>query len=356
MEVLPSLEGSSSREPPASLRFKDTPSSPQRRQGSMLPQLQRRSSIVSTYRNDLYRPKIVTFMKNGDKFFKGVKMNVSSRKIRTWDVLLSELSRYIDLPAGVRQIYTPESGHRVSRLNLFEHQQTYVCASTEPFKKMCYSKAKTLAWNSGTKSKKLSQVETGWDLSRSMYQEASRLNRSLGTSLRSNNDPRTTGRAKKRTRQQLSVQLNQQPPISFQQQHQQEQQEQQHHLFKGSQWKKLPSVFSPSEPAKLTIICNGPPPRKVVTVLLNRQTLSSWEQACSIISDSLQLNKGCLRLYSVDGVEVESLSQLWKTSNVLIAVGQEEFDMGEFLKMSRGTAGGEKMLEGGVCMNGCIIN
>ena len=337
METLPSLK-ESSREPPRSLRFRQTPTS---RTNSKLPDLQRRDSIVSTYRNELYQPKIVTFMKNGDRFFQGVKVNVSSRNFRSWDVLLSELSRCIDLPAGVRHIYTPDAGHRVTGLNRFEHQKTYVCASTEPFKRISYNKAKTPTWNGGTKVRGHSKTDPPFDLSKSMQGTFNTRRQSQGTKASGNNPPfarsreAVNERRHRRSLQQLSVQFSSQISV---QHHQQQRQEQ---LARHPPRKQIPSVLPSSEPTQLTVICNGPPPRKVVTVFLNRQSIASWEQAHSLISESLQCSNGCLRLYSVDGVEVDSLSQLWKTNNVLIAVGHEEFDMAEFLRGSRPADGGK---------------
>lgn len=335
METLPSLE-ESSREPPRSLRFRQTPAS---RRSSKLPDLQRRDSIVSTHRNELYQPKIVTFMKNGDRFFEGIRVNVSSRNFRSWDVLLSELSRCIDLPAGVRHIYTPEAGHRVTGLNRFEHQKTYVCASTEPFKKISYNKAKTPTWNGGTKVRGRSKTDPPFDLSKSMQGTFNTSRQSHGIETSGNNLPFARSREavrerrQRRSLRQLSVQFSSQ--ISLQHQRQEQ-------LTRNPPRKQIPSTLPPSEPTQLTIICNGPPPKKVVTVFLNRRSITSWEQARSLVSESLQWSNGCLRLYSVDGVEVDSLSQLWKASNVLIAVGREEFDMAEFLRGSRPANGGKE--------------
>ena len=67
---LPSLEQRSNRVPPKFLRFNKEASPPPpavRRRTSKLPELVRRESIISTYRSELYQPKMVTFMKNGDR-------------------------------------------------------------------------------------------------------------------------------------------------------------------------------------------------------------------------------------------------------------------------------------------------
>lgn len=316
MDGLPSLTDNN-RVPPRSLRFKEAPS--RERRTSKLPELRRRESIISTYRSELYQPKIVTFMKNGDNFFEGIKVNVSSRNFRHWEVLLSELSRSIDLPAGVRNIYTPESGHRVTNLDQFHHQRAYVCASTEPFKKITYGKAKTPTWCSGTKVKR-----TLLDLSRSIQgldRAPISQNQTVDTNSRfvlEQGDGRN-----KRKRRSVDVQkvskCTAQPPVSMQD----------GAVISPPRKIALPP---PSEPTQFTIIRNEPPPRKVVTVFLDRQRILSWEQACSIINDNVQSTNVCLRLYSVDGEEIKSLSQLWNSNKVLISTRHGDFNIADFLR------------------------
>ena len=318
---LPPLEESSTRFSSRYLRFKEAPPQPQqcerRRRTSKLPELVRRDSIISTYRNELYQPKIVTFMKNGDRFFEGVKVNVSSRNFRHWDVLLSELSRSIDLPAGVRHIYTPDNGHRVTTLGQFQHQRAYVCGSTEPFKNILYAKVKTPTWHTGTRVKHT----TGTLLDATRNPDRARIaqNQTMDTIGQAEGD-------KERKRKRGCVRK-----ISFAT----EVQENRIPIPKSPLRKQTSGTVSPppSQGASpFTIICSGPPPRKVVTVFLNRQHIASWEQARSLIGESLQSVNGCMRLYSVDGMEVESLSQLWSTNNVLISAGHGDFSIAEFLQ------------------------
>lgn len=317
VDTLPPLTDNT-RVPPRSLRFKEAP--PAERRTSKLPDLKRRDSIISTYRSELYQPKIVTFMKNGDRFFEGVKINVSSRNFRHWEVLLSELSRSIDLPAGVRNIYTPESGHRVTNLDQFQHQKAYVCASTEPFRKIAYGKAKTPTWCSGTKLKH--KTGTLLDLSKSIQGLGGRVLISQNQTTDTNSrfalqqvDVRKRRDGNVRKRSSHATQL----PVSLQEE------------TMMSPPRKI-ALPPPSEPSQFTIICNGPPPRKVVTVLLDRQCILSWEQALSIISESVQSANGYLRLYSVDGMEIESLSHLWSSNKVLISDGYGDFNIANFLQ------------------------
>ena len=286
-----------------SLRFGEPPSTTRRL--SRFPSLQRRQSIISSYRSGLYDPKVVTFVKNGDKYFEGIKINVSQRNFRSLDVLLSELSRCIELPAGVRNIYTPEGGHRVTNLSQFEHKKTYVCASTEPFKRMDYRNLKNPNWQSNTKLK----------------------HRPPSNSVFRKESTKPAARPRQMWISPIITEVDEEIPEK-----------------QKSDSLPMPQILSPkvvkepkllsaaAKPVAITIICNGPPPRQCVTMLLSKSTVTSWEHARRLISENLKTINGCLRLFRLDGEEVQSLSQLWKAGSTLIAVGNEKFDIGEFLQ------------------------
>ena len=233
---------------------------------------------------------------------------------------MSELSRCIDLPAGVRHIYTPENGHRVTSLDQFQHQRSYVCASTEPFKRITYANAKTPTWHAGTRVKH-GTTGTLLDLSRSMQGPDKSLVAQHHTV--DVDSGIILGRREGLREKKRRIGCIQHP----------------------KQEKLLPEIKSPprkqpstalqaphSEPTQFTIICDGPPPRKVLTIFLDRQNIVSWEQAHSVISENVQSTNGCLRLYSVDGMEVKSLSQFWATNKVLIATGHSDFNIADFLQ------------------------
>ena len=270
---------------------------------------------MSSYKSELYEPKVVTFVRNGDKFFKGIKMNVSQKNFRTWDLLLSELSRSIDLPAGVRHIYTPSGGHRVTTLGQFEHKKTYVCGSTEPFRRISYEKVNVPTWRTTTRTRSHSTVE---NVSKSFHVASQALN------VNQQSEKSFCKPLYLRRKRSLRTRLS-----SFEE------------TEEGSP-QKVASVISPkslgprrslptTRPVVMTVIRNGPPPRQSINVLLNRGSIESWEQARSLIGDSLDGTNGCLRLFGLDGEEVQSLSQLWKAGNMLIAVGSEKFDINSFL-------------------------
>ncbi len=284
--------------------------------------LHRRNSLKA------YDPIIVTFVKNGDKFFEGVRMNITGRNARNWDTLLAELSRKIDLPAGVRQIYTPKGGHRVKSLTQLEHQKMYVCGSTEPFKKIDYDKLKNPNWktvsrvqNSDTGVQSLSTR----NFPLSPCDPTASLNASLRSSVSLNASTRTLSESGLNSSTRLSRVSRRQRPVRLTSISEPGE-------VMLTQSHPRNALASISEPLILTLIKNGPPPRQTVTVFMDKMLITSWEAAKQLISENVRTVNGSLRLFSLKGEEVQSLSQLWRAGRTLIATGDEKFDVMEFLK------------------------
>lgn len=342
MEGLPPLENSNpqaargQRSPKKVLRFKEDEelAQSQRSRPSRLPNLHRRSSLLA------YDPIIVRFLKNGDRFFEGVKVNISQRNMRSWDVLLSELSRRIELPAGVRQVYTPERGHRVKSLSQLEHHSTYVCGSSEPFKKMDYDTVKTPEWRALGKMR-FSDAGTQSVFSKKFPLSPLDPDASLDASSRS-----FTGLTRKRSEPSLDSSMRKrrifqkQKPLSLTAIS--ESLELRHADDPLIKSPLLPPPAGASRHVTLTVIQNGPLPRENTIVYIDKAAIKSWEEARQLISDNLGITNGCLRLFQLDGEEVQGVSQLWRAGNTLIAAGNEKFDIVEFLMGSGSRAGGDK--------------
>lgn len=337
--TLPPLENSQSRlqsdvnafSPRKVLRFQEPD---RQKRPSKLPNLHRRASLQA------YEPIIVKFVKNGDRFFEGVKLNISQRNMRSWESLLAELSRRIELPAGVRQVYTPEGGRRIKSLSELEHQKTYVCGSMEPFKKINYNNAKNPDWKVPSrvhmsaapsvfaKQYPLSPFDPNMSLSASV-----RSDRALNSSMRKwsvgdLNSSSSSGRMQPpvRRRQRSLIRLS---SIS----------EPDETLFKSpnhdgpvNQLPLSPHPPASSKPLSLTIYENTPLPRQSIMVYINRDSVKSWEEARQLISENLKTVNGCLHLFKLDGEEVQSLSQLWKAGNALVAAQSRQFDIAMFLR------------------------
>ncbi|XP_041839639.1 serine/threonine-protein kinase DCLK2 isoform X2 [Melanotaenia boesemani] len=98
----------------------------------------------------------VRFYRNGDKYFKGLVYAVSSDRFRSLDALLMELTRSlsdnVNLPQGVRTLYTLDGGRKISSLDELVEGESYVCASNEPFRRVDYSKNVNPNWSVGIKT------------------------------------------------------------------------------------------------------------------------------------------------------------------------------------------------------------
>ena len=319
------------------LRFREPQESPKpmnaSRRVSRLPTVQRKTSLMA------FEPMVARFVKNGDKFFEGVQLNISPRAIRSWEVLLAELSSRIDLPAGVRKIFTPESGHRVNSLSELEHQKVYVCASTERFKKIDYTKLKNPDW-------KLTKPHPSDTMPPSIFSKSFPLVPvDLGTSYKStisSNAADDSFEISSNTSRSKRISRTRRPSRSMRLSsihggdssciHPDSNPVSNHPLS--------PTNCNATKPIAITIYQNGPPPRYSVLVYLNKEAIRSWEDAKKLINENLPNSNGLLRLYKPDGNEVQSLSQLWKAGSILIAAGKENFNIADFMV----GAGGELMV------------
>lgn len=317
-----------------SLTFREPPTiQPEDRskRDSVLPSLKRRESLLA------YEPVIVKFVKNGDKFFEGIKVNVSRRSIKSWDVLLSELSLRIELPSGVRHIYNPETGLRITQLSQFEHQGTYVCGSTEPFKRIDYNKVKNPDWR-GVSRVQVSDSQINSVFSKNFSRMVSK---DLNPSMQS-------------TRRRISLASSFSEYSTLLRKHPQKLKPMRLHSLsapderlENAESRDSHSIASPtSSPGKeteksresnveITIFRNGPLPRKRVKVHLDKSSLS-WEDVKQIVSKNFLTINGCLRLFNLNGEQVLGLADLWGAGTILIAAGAEVFDIAKFLSGDAG--------------------
>ncbi|XP_023259100.1 serine/threonine-protein kinase DCLK2 isoform X8 [Seriola lalandi dorsalis] len=98
----------------------------------------------------------VRFYRNGDKYFKGLVYAVSNDRFRSLDALLMELTRSlsdnVNLPQGVRSLYTLDGGRKITSLDELVEGESYVCASNEPFRRVDYAKNVNPNWSVGIKT------------------------------------------------------------------------------------------------------------------------------------------------------------------------------------------------------------
>ncbi|XP_015200173.2 serine/threonine-protein kinase DCLK2 isoform X1 [Lepisosteus oculatus] len=102
------------------------------------------------------KAKKVRFYRNGDKYFKGLVYAVSNDRFRSFDALLMELTRSlsdnVNLPQGVRTIYTVDGSRKITSLEELAEGESYVCASNEPYRKVDYMKNVNPNWSVNIKA------------------------------------------------------------------------------------------------------------------------------------------------------------------------------------------------------------
>ncbi|MEQ2193321.1 Serine/threonine-protein kinase dclk1 [Xenoophorus captivus] len=102
------------------------------------------------------KAKKIRFYRNGDRYFKGIVYAISQERFRSLDTLLADLTRClsdnVNLPQGVRTIYTVDGATRITNIDQLEEGESYVCASIEPFKKLDYTKNVNPNWAVGART------------------------------------------------------------------------------------------------------------------------------------------------------------------------------------------------------------
>ncbi|XP_028671945.2 neuronal migration protein doublecortin-like [Erpetoichthys calabaricus] len=102
------------------------------------------------------KAKKVRFYRNGDRYFKGIVYAVATDRFRTFDALLADLTRslsdHINLPQGVRFIFTIDGNQKIGSMDELEEGESYVCASENFYKKVDYTKNVNPNWSVNVKA------------------------------------------------------------------------------------------------------------------------------------------------------------------------------------------------------------
>ena len=223
--------------------------------------------------------KSVVFFKNGDRYFQGHPVLLTQRRYRSFDSLLSELTRITKLPHGVRFVFTPKSGRRVSTLEQLEDGKSYVCSSFGKLRRIKYGHM---------------ELKNPDNLDRT-----------------------------KVTRNLDNIRLK---PLNYKPDARKED------ANRSVSLARAPVV----KPRLITVIRNGYKPRRVVKVLLNRRTAQNYEQVLDDVTSAVGVigGSGVRKLFTTTGKQVEGLSDLLNSeSDVFIAVGDEKFHNNDLLEI-----------------------
>ncbi|XP_069496865.1 serine/threonine-protein kinase DCLK1 isoform X3 [Ambystoma mexicanum] len=102
------------------------------------------------------KAKKVRFYRNGDRYFKGIVYAVSADRYRSFEGLLADLTRTlsdnVNLPQGVRTIYSVDGVKKITTMDQLVEGESYVCGSIEPFKKLDYTKNVNPNWSVNVKT------------------------------------------------------------------------------------------------------------------------------------------------------------------------------------------------------------
>ncbi|KPP77826.1 neuronal migration protein doublecortin-like [Scleropages formosus] len=114
-----------------------------------------RTRTLQTLTNEK-KAKKVRFYRNGDRYFKGIVYAVALDRFRTFDALLADLTRslsdHINLPQGVRFIFTIDGSRKITSMDELEEGESYVCASENYYKKVDYTKNVNPNWSVNVKA------------------------------------------------------------------------------------------------------------------------------------------------------------------------------------------------------------
>lgn len=80
--------------------------------------------------------KSILVYRNGDQFFVGRKFVLARRRVATFEALLEQLTEQVEVPVGVRRLYTLTRGSQVLELEVLRSGGKYVAAGREPYKKL----------------------------------------------------------------------------------------------------------------------------------------------------------------------------------------------------------------------------
>ncbi|CAF3610220.1 unnamed protein product [Rotaria sordida] len=258
----------------------------------------------------------ITLYRNGDRYFTGRQITIIPRNYRKFQQLLQELSSTIDLPYGVRRLFTPQNGTEITDVNSLKDGASYVCATFEPFQKLEY--VANYVPHVTFHIEQLRQPLHD-------YHPSNRLNvRHLPaiplSKVGATNGPTITSNTATTNRFHANNIFLQSLTSTTTSSNQQQQQQKK---FNVKQNKYGLEPFH-SKPRTITIVKQGyERPHKSITILLNKRTGQTLDQLLSDISEAFGHQKHrsdkIKRLYNLRGRQINGINDFFREDDKFIA-------------------------------------
>ncbi|XP_022200292.1 serine/threonine-protein kinase GM11705-like isoform X2 [Nilaparvata lugens] len=213
------------------------------------------------------KAKRIKFLCNGDKYCKGVTMAVTPERYRSFDSLLTDLTRAlsnnVNLPSGVRTLFTMD-GRKVAHIDDLEDGKHYVCSGM------------------GDSFKRVDYFVNGNNINSAKVKPARSLTRLSGSNS---------------------------PCISV----------------------RSPTPTTVVRPKIIIVVRNGTRPRKVMRLLLNKRNAPSFDHALSTITEAVKLDTGAVRkVFTSTGKQVINLQDFFTSEDLFFVYGSERSNQFDF--------------------------
>ncbi|XP_076093262.1 serine/threonine-protein kinase DCLK3-like isoform X3 [Mytilus galloprovincialis] len=280
---------------------------------NLLSMSQAHKDVTDERYRDLRRPRKVRFFVNGDRYFKGKKLYITPHRYFNFNDLLNDLTgklpNNLNLPYGVRQIFTPSGGRRITDIEDLSDGSSYVCAGFEGYKTIRYGKAELEPWSLGDNGKKTRPHQHDLETEQAGYAQGFRHRAGMFGS--NGFHPGRYFHGQQPTKNRWGGTFG--------------------HATKNSYLSNT-TEHVPLKPKVVTIVRNGPRPRNNVKILLNRRSVQSYDQLMSDIAEAFgpkyKTNR-LKKLFNVKGKEVHGISDFFRDDDVFIGVGNDSLTEGD---------------------------
>ncbi|CAF0779210.1 unnamed protein product [Adineta steineri] len=254
----------------------------------------------------------ITLYRNGDRYFPGKQISIIPQNYTDLQFFLQQLSSIIDLPYGVRHLFTPHNGSEITNIHFLKDGASYVCASFEPFQKLEY------------KAINIPRIISRSEHLRQPLNDIHSPGRVNVRHLPTTSLPKVgaiNGSVTTTTNRFLANNLFLQSFTSAAANSIQQQQQKKQNL-KQNKYGLEPLA---NKPRSITIVKQGhEKTHKTITILLNRRTVQTFEQLLSDISEAFGYQKNrsdkikCL--YNLKGRQVNGINDFFRDDDVFVAV------------------------------------